>query len=115
MDLTVEQLDTDTARVILAGRLDIAGSEAIDLRFTAVASKQRFVIVDMAEVSFLASIGIRALFSKAKALQGRGGKMVLVGPQPAVAQVLEVTGVPQLIPVFPDVAAARDYLAGLPA
>lgn len=113
MDFDVEQLDQDTARISLTGRLDIAGNEAVDLRFTATAATKRFVIVDLAGVSFLSSIGIRTLFAKAKMLHGRGGKLVIAAPQPSVAQVLEVTGVPQLIPVFDDIAAAQTYLAAL--
>ena len=59
-------------RISISGRLDIAGTDAIATQFTALAaSAPRRVIVDLTAVSFLASIGIRALITNAKALQQR--------------------------------------------
>lgn len=115
MELIVEPLDHDTARIVLIGRLDITGSEAIDVQFTAAASAKRFLVVDLSGVGFLASIGIRALFAKAKMVQARGGRMVIAAPQPSVADVLDLTGVGQLIPIFADAEAARAHLATLAA
>jgi anti-sigma B factor antagonist len=100
---------TDTFRRIrLSGRLDIQGTEAISIKFTFLAaSAPRRVVVDLTEVSFLASIGIRELISSAKALQQRGGRMVLlVGENAGVAKTLEVTGIDTLIPMFANPADA---------
>ena len=66
------------------------------------------MVVDLTAVTFLASIGIRALITNAKALQQRGGKMVLfVGENAAVAKTLETTGIDALIPMFSDALAAE--------
>lgn len=111
MDIAVESLDENTSRIVLTGRMDIAGSESIEVAFAAAAADKRYLVVDMSGVAFLASIGIRSLFAKAKQMHGRGGKLVIAAPQPQVAQVLDMTGVPQLIPIFPDVESARDRLA----
>ena len=113
MDIAVETLDQDTARIFLTGRLDISGSQEIEVRFAAAAAARRFLVVDLSGVGFLASIGVRTLFSKAKMMQGRGGRMVITAPQANVAHVLELTGVPQLISIFPDLDAARAHLAAL--
>lgn len=115
MELTVEHLDPDTACIVLTGRLDIAGSETINVPFTAAASAKRFLMVDMSGVGFLASIGIRTLFSKAKMVQARGGKMVIAAPPPNVSEVLELTGVGVLIPIFANRDAARAHLSNLVA
>ena len=47
MDMTFEQLASGTLLVGLGGRLDVTGVMEIDLRFTAVVSTSRAVIVDM--------------------------------------------------------------------
>ena len=101
-------------RISIAGRLDIAGTDAIATQFTALAaSAPRRVIVDLTAVSFLASIGIRALISNAKALQQRGGKMVLlVGSNESVAKTLETTGIDTLIPMFADAGEATQAALG---
>ena len=109
MDMTVEQLDGGAVKAILTGRLDIAGAADIDMRFSVLAGANRAVIVDMAGVPFLASIGIRTLLIGAKSVQRRGGKMVLLRPTPEVEKVLWVSGVADLMPIFhtdPEAVAA---------
>ena len=108
MSIQFHDHDENLRRIAISGRLDIAGTDAIATKFSALAaSAQRRVIVDLTAVSFLASIGIRALITNAKALQQRGGKMVLlVGSNEPVAKTLEVTGIDALIPMFADDAEA---------
>ena len=108
MQIDAEKLDGGITKVRLAGRMDIQGTSAIETRFTAytVADKGA-VVVDMAGVTFLASIGIRALILAAKALQQRGGRIALMNPDAAVRRVLEMAGVDSLIPVCDSLDAAR--------
>ncbi|MCU0971698.1 MAG: STAS domain-containing protein [Gammaproteobacteria bacterium] len=112
MQIDVTELDGGIQHIRLAGRMDIEGTQAIDLKFTALtASRRSAVIVDLSEVSFLASIGMRTLLSSAKALGLRGGKMVLLSPQPMVATALSTAGIDTLIPVHEDLGSARQALA----
>jgi anti-anti-sigma factor len=114
MQLESELLDDHILRISLDGRLDIEGTQAIDMKFTALtATKKAAVLVDMTNVSFLASIGMRTLLSCAKAATARGGKMVLFNTQPMVKEVLETSGVSSLIPMFDDLAAAKEALQGI--
>ncbi len=107
MELQTEQLSDGIMKVILAGRLDIAGTDAVDLHFTAVtASAKSGVVVDMSAVSFLASIAIRMLLSNAKALNRRGHKMVIFKPAPMVRKTLVTTGIDTLIPLYDDIESA---------
>ncbi len=94
--------------ITITGRLDILGSESIDIKFASLAvATGRRVVVDLSAVSFLASIGIRALISNAKALQQRGGKMVLfVGNNANVTKTLQSTGIEPLILMFDNFDAA---------
>ncbi len=87
-------------RVALMGRLDTAGATRIETSLTAkVVPVGRAAIVDLSGVSFLASLGIRLLISLARALSGRGVKLVLFGAQPPVAEVIETAGLGDLIPL----------------
>jgi anti-anti-sigma factor len=61
-------------------------------------------------VDFLASIGIRLLTLTAKSIAGRGGKMVLLNPIPEVQHVLEVTGIPAIIPISSYLEPAETIL-----
>jgi anti-sigma B factor antagonist len=111
MKMNVEPLAQGVVKVILEGRLDITGAAVIDLQFNAIAGSHRGVVVDMANVSFLASIGIRTLLLGAKAVQRRGGHFVLLNPVEDVVKVLEVTGVTDLMPIFHDKEAALAAVA----
>ena len=107
MDISFEQLSDGTKLVKLAGRLDMMGAQSIDLKFTSgVATADAGVVVDLSGVSFLASLGIRTLISPAKALKARGGRMVLLNPQPLVVEVLKVSGLLGILPVYTELSEA---------
>jgi anti-anti-sigma factor len=111
MELTTEQLTDDVQKIALSGRMDMAGTEQIDLRFAALtATRPALIVVDLSQVSFLASIGMRTLLTNAKALALRGGHMALAAPQPLVEEVLRLAGIDALIPVYADVGSACEGL-----
>lgn len=116
MELKTQETPEGVKVISLAGRMDIAGTQEIDLRFTSIAASNKALIaVDLAEVSFLASIGMRTLVSSARALMNRGGAMALASPQPLVRQALVAAGIDSLIPIYPDVGeAARELRASAP-
>ncbi len=106
MEMTTEKLDNGIILVSMAGRLDIAGAQQIDLQFSAIAGSQRKMIVDLEKVEFVASIGIRTLIVGAKSSKQKGGRMVLLHPAPAVEKVLVETGTDSIIPIVHDMDGA---------
>jgi len=66
--------------------------------------------VDLAGVEFLASIGIRMLTINAQSLASRNGRMVLTSPIPEVQNVLEMTGIPAIIPIYSSQESAETVL-----
>lgn len=109
------QDSTDGVRTVnISGRLDIPGTDEIATKFAALTSTtNRKVILDLTQVTFLASIGIRAIISNAKALSAKGGKMVLcVQAGSSIEKTLETTGIDALIAMFGDAAQARQALEG---
>jgi anti-anti-sigma factor len=68
--------------------------------------------LDISEVTFLSSLGLRMLLTVAKALDRHGAKTVLLSPQPAVREILSLSGFDQLIPVHNDEGKALSFLAG---
>ena len=107
MQIESESLDGGILKITLAGRMDVQGTQEIDLKFTGYTAKQRSVIVDMSAVNFLASIGIRTLLLSAKAISQRGGKIALLNPDENVTKVLEMAGIDTLIPIRRSLDEAR--------
>lgn len=110
MEMHIEEPAGDIARVRLVGRMDYAGATEIDARFMELAAREKFLLVDLSKVNFLASMGIRTLIMAAKALKERGGKMILFSPEMMVAKVLKTSGTDTLIPVYYDLPLARKAL-----
>jgi anti-sigma B factor antagonist len=112
VELTYDDLEGGVRRIRLAGRMDVDGTREIDLKFTSLAAaNQAFVIIDLALVDFLSSLGLGTLVRSAKAQMSRKGKVVLFSPQPHVAKVLETTQVDQIVPVVYDFEEARRAVA----
>ena len=109
MSINYDDVGENLRRIEISGRLDMVGAGSVGsklIELTAVPKKG--VVVDMSAVEFLASIGIRSLIASAKAVQGRGGKLVLVvNPSTTVMMSLKATGVDLLIPVFDNAAEAE--------
>jgi anti-anti-sigma factor len=106
MNMAVESVAPGVVRIILDGRLDITGAGTIDLQFNAIAGSHQGVVVDLAAVSFLASIGIRTLLLGAKTVQRRGGCFILLNPVDEVERVLETMGMTDLMPIYRDADTA---------
>lgn len=113
MAIAYEDSDSSVRTIKLTGRMDIAGTGEIELRFTTLSAAEKHnILVDLSGVDLLASIGIRSIISNAKAQKQRGGKFVLfVGGNSQVSKTLEATGVDELVPMFADMDAALAALA----
>ena len=112
MQLEASILPDDVVRLRLSGRLDVAGVQAINDKFaSATTTRKAKIIVDLAEVSFLASIGIRMLLSSARAQVKRGGTLLFAAPQPTVRKVIEAAGIDQIAALVDDVESALAFLA----
>jgi anti-anti-sigma factor len=108
MELVVHDLDSGILGINLSGRMDITGTQKIDLKFTALtATRKALILVDLSNVTFIASIGLRTLITNAKAQKARGGRIVLYKPTEQVEEVLRATGIDAIIPIAHDIEAAR--------
>ena len=93
--------------ISLVGRLDTPGVDLIETQLTAqLVPRGARAIIDLSQVSFMGSGGIRMFITISRALGRRGGKLVLFGAQPLVGQVLETTRLGDVVPVRPDAETA---------
>ncbi|MEM8932164.1 MAG: STAS domain-containing protein [Acidobacteriota bacterium] len=97
------RLDLDTSgsvsRIVLAGRLDSAGVDALEIRFNAATvASGKAAIVDLSGVSFLASLGIRMLLTATKRMAASGRPLVLHGARGLVDEALRSMDLYRLIP-----------------
>jgi anti-anti-sigma factor len=114
MKITYSDLEPNLRVIKLSGTMDLGGVSGVEVEFIRLcASDQLHVIVDMAKVSYLSSMGLPLLVNGSRALAKRGGKMVLLSPRPNVMDVLETTGLNLAIPIFKNITAAKSALLAI--
>ena len=96
-----EVLRDDGIRILkLEGRMDLDGADVIRKQLSSATTGHGLrVILDLAEVNFMSSIGIGMIVRLAQSVQKRGGNLVLLDPQSVVWLVLERTHIPEIISV----------------
>jgi anti-sigma B factor antagonist len=91
---------SDHVRVSVTGEIGVASEDQFrEVLVSALKPEPRCLVVDLADVPFMASAGVGVLMGIRRVLSARGGTLVVSSPCPPVARVLEVTGAADLIPV----------------
>lgn len=112
MDMDVTDLGNNTLKIALHGRLDTPGVDRIETRFSAtVVPKGHNAIVDLSDVSFVASMGLRMFISVGRSLNNKDSKLVLLSPQSMVNEVFTNAAITQIIPVVFDEQEAIKLVA----
>jgi serine/threonine-protein kinase RsbW len=84
----------------LAGRLDAVGTQAAIARvYAAISAGARYVLLDMSQVTFLSSSGLRALLLVRKELLAQDGELRLCELKPQVREVFVLTGFTQVFAI----------------
>lgn len=113
MELWLVREEEDYVHVALSGRLYVVGRPELQTRFKDLTTgRGKHAIVDMSEVTFLASFGIRLLFQNAKLMAATGARMVLLNPRTLVAETLLTAGMSEITPVAGNVEQALEILRG---
>ncbi len=111
--MEMQVVDSDgVSLAMLDGRFDIAGAQAVDLRFSTLAGSVPALEVDMTKVKFLASMGVRTLMLSAKTILRRSAKIAVFGADENVEKVLRATGFDEIVTLYPDRDAALAALQG---
>jgi anti-anti-sigma factor len=96
-----------TALVSPKGRIDATTSPQLArLLRGPIEAAQRFVLVDLSQVTYVSSSGLRVLLIAAKELHQRQGNLVLCCLQPGVSRVLRMTGFGEILPLYQTREAA---------
>ena len=82
----------DVNEVKLVGRLDVKAAREAEAAFAEAAEASPNVVLDMAELDYIASAGLRALKRLQGEVSANGGTLVLRNVQDDVMEVFEMTG-----------------------
>src|SRR5689334_7678156 len=76
--------------VTLRGELDFASGEPLSSAFADLTPGPRQVVVDLTELDFIDSSGVKMIVAAARAVEDAGGTFVLAAPRPTVRRVFEI-------------------------
>lgn len=95
--------------MVLDGRLDHAGAEAFrKLSETRIDEGIRALLVDFQGVSFVASMGIRALIVPYQKIAQLGGRIGVLNPAASVKSVFELAGMDKVFKSYSSEAEALE-------
>ena len=103
----VQKQAGDVVVVTLAGRLDSGAAQPAEESFARVlAGGTPRLAIDMSELQYISSAGLRVLLVVAKKVQQAKGKVVLFGLGSHVREVFSISGFDKIFAIEPDAAAA---------
>ena len=91
---------TTTADYKPSGRLDASTAAAHEKSVKELlVGEVNSIAINLSELDFLSSAGLRVLLVAAKAAKAKGGKVVLISPKPPVLDVLMASGFDKLVQI----------------
>jgi anti-sigma B factor antagonist len=97
-DFAVERSDgPDRVTIAVRGDVDLGTVDALSQALEQATRDGGQVVIDMTDVTFLDSTGVRVLVEAYRSAQRNGGALYVRGARHWVARVLEVTGVARLL------------------
>lgn len=97
----------------LQGEVDLANAaELLDRLLGAISSRSHSVVLDLTVTRYLDSAGLRLIFETRRALRNRRQALrVVAAPATFVADVLEMAGFEDVVPIHASVADALDAIS----
>jgi anti-anti-sigma factor len=103
----VRQLDNNSVIISPYGRLDSNTSTLLEKTLTAQLERgQRWLYLDMGDVEYIASSGLKVLVSAWRRAHERGGDVTLSNLRPRLMEIFEMVGFDMLFGIFPDIDSA---------
>jgi anti-anti-sigma factor len=111
LTVVVSNRDEATKLVTVVGKLDTTTSPQFDEDLApALSSGARVTVLDLADLSYISSAGLRSVFKARKAMESKGGSLLLVNVQPQVQKVFEIVKAMPVQTVFKSVVELDQYL-----
>ena len=114
---SVQERDEAGVRVLaVSGELDIATAPELCARLDASRSTRRpRMLVDLTEVDFCDSTGLRALLGAASEVRAHGGRFAIVcAPAGGVARLLDIVGASEWMAIHTDPESGLAALVSQP-
>lgn len=111
LSLQIDPTQDRRQRITLSGRLDTHTYQALDEALAPLLVTQiTTLVLDMSNLDYISSAGIRSIFKARKVLATREGRVLVVNPQQQIRKVFDVVKAVPLNEIFTSVQELDDYL-----
>ena len=91
--MTISEVKGENSiQLTVVGQVDTVTAPELQQKILTCFQKTKDVVLDLAEVGYMSSAGLRALLLGQKTAVSKGGSMKVVNVQPAVMQVFNMSG-----------------------
>jgi len=80
------------ANIVISGKLSVATSPDLEEAVQGLPAQTKDITMDLTDLEYISSAGLRVLVSTQKLVTSRGGNLVLQHPCDEVSEVFEMTG-----------------------
>lgn len=110
--INVESLDPETVAIKPHGELDVQTAPQLKefIGKTLENDQLKNLAVDLREVSFIDSTTLGVLIGTLKKVKNKQGKMVLICNDPAILQLIHITGLHRIFELKADLESGLKYL-----
>ena len=111
VDIKPSEINADVTVAALSGRLDMAASEDAHPKvMQALADSTAGLILDMGELDFISSSGLRMLIAAQKEARASGKQLACIRAKPAVYKIFKISSLDAMFSFFEDEPAAIEAL-----
>jgi anti-sigma B factor antagonist len=113
MTIWDEPAADDSWLVVVSGRLDQSQNQLLEEELQRLIDEGHHqLIVDLSQVTYVNSGGLRSLVTIWRQARERGGNVVLCGLSKQIARVFSIVGFDKVFVIYPDRSEAERGLAG---
>lgn len=92
-------IDGTSATIVISGTLTVASSPNLEAAFADLPADVIDVTLDLADLDYVASAGLRVIVAQDKKLRQKGGLVRIANPNDEVVEVLDVTGLIDILEI----------------
>jgi anti-sigma B factor antagonist len=102
MEITTQEFQR-VAVVSVSGRVDSATSPELESRLRELVEADKTqIVLDLRNVEYMSSAGLRAMVSTLKAVKRANGDLRVASPSPRVEEVLRLAGLTSIFSIHPN-------------
>lgn len=98
------------ARVLISGSLDSNTAPQLEQSLTGIDGTVLLIVLDMQDLEYISSAGLRVVFAALKRQNAKGGELVFTNMGPNIKKVFEIVKALPSLNVFASLEEMDDYL-----